>query len=595
MRPPRLVNQRPLDSASERPSVAPGGPARRIPISVDTDLQVPLTIATRYATFLSRRPISSSNRSFLVERVAGLRSLADLLEERPAPLARRATALIRELTPFNVGDIAADLASLLALQLPIEMPRDVTTSFDSPGREFLAHARRVRLVLGPAIGIGDEIICTSFPRWLQSAAPNMSIEVHSTRPDVWENVAGVGGTVKYRTHVELVSALRVPEGDIVLLADFEKPALSSSLAREGSRVKYIELSLGAGAMTVFDGSTRRLHQLAHPQDYFSNYYAFAEQAMAWLGTPASLRDEPRRTWTPRFDRPGFTIAVSPFTSKCDPSEAYWSSLLGGLLAPAWTASARILIEPGPNLATARFAETLARATRARASTPLSCEVASAALTRTLGLGDALTLFREADLVVCADTYAAHAAPASGCPTFVVAGPALERWRVPSGPVFYFSEKDAATDVARGMRRILQALDPRFADRFAAPWSPAAAERVVESTLALASALGANRGARAPWNEYHTCSAEMHAAVSSMSEWPADFGSIVSDTAYDFCLPRLHAGVRGGRAANAAAREHMRHLLIEWESSNVYKYLSVALANALRQADGPSSGQAGRSR
>lgn len=545
----------------------------------DPDLHLPLTVLLRYLFFASRRPISSSNRSFLVERVAGLRAMSAFFSNRSSPLLDDIANRIRRLTPDTLGDVMREIAPRITPKLPKRVADDVIVTERPPDAGFLGSRRRIRLILGPAIGIGDEAICLSLPSWLRAAAPDAEIHVLSTRPGLWSDVGGLAGLASYADHLVLVEALRGDGFDLVFFADFEKPALAPALSRGPAPARYVELSIGARTLDAFDTDARCLHEFSRPSAYCANYYDLALHAMRWLGTPASLRDRVspvvRERSTP--DRP-LTLVVSPFTSKHEPSAAAWSALLGALLPAAPPGSVRIVFDPGPGLATERFATALAASTRAAVASAVACDVASEPRSRTLSLPGVLRLIAEADIVICADTFAAHVAPLGGCTTLVVASQSLANWRVPHAPVFYFDDAGAPAQIARSMRRVLAAVDSRFAGGLPQrPWCTTRGRELVAATTDLAAALSTTSEPRSIVPaRYQACSALLRDLASELPDWPDDFRSLLGDRVYRRLLPPLRSIDRGdNRVARADLEAHVSHLLGAWENSNLYKYFVVA--------------------
>jgi hypothetical protein len=368
----------------------------------------------------------------------------------------------------------------------------------------------------------------------------------------------------------------------VFLADFERPALAPSLSRGPAPSRYVELSLGARTLDAFDTGLRCLHEFSRPSPYFANYYDLAEHAVRWLGTTASLRDRgcpvEKSRRQPTADGPQ-TIIVSPFTSKHEPSAPAWSALLGGLLSTAADGSILLVFDAGPSLATERFAVALAASTRASMASGIACEVASEAPARTLTLPGVLRLISHADVVICADTFAAHIAPLSGCTTLVVASQALTNWRVPHAPVFYFDDEGVPSQIARGMRRVLAARSSGFAGGWPSrPWCTPAGRGLVAATADLSAAVSAMSAASPTVLEkYVACSSLLRELISELPDWPEDFRSLVTDRAYHRLLPPLRAADRAHNRMEweADLAAHVSHLLSAWENSNLYKYLLLA--------------------
>jgi hypothetical protein len=550
--------------------------------AIDPDLHLPLTVLLRYLFFLSRRPISSSNRSFLIERVSGLRALAALIDERSGPRLGGIATAVRRLTPDTIADVTREVSQRLTPLVAPNVADDVIVTDRPPDRDVLAACRRIRLILGPGIGIGDEALCLSLPAWLRTAASDAEIHVLSTRPALWSSASAVESVERYADFVAFVEAVRDDASDLVFLADFERPGLTASLSRGQAPPRYVELSIGARTLEVFDSGVRCVHRLVRPSPYCANYYELAAYALRWLGTTASLRDRgwpiemPRSASNP--DQP-HTVVVSPFTSKYEPSEAAWSALVAALFTAAGAGTVRLVFDPGPSLVTERFASALAASARASVATGIACEVASEAPARTLTLAGVLGLIQGADVVVCADTFATHVAPLSGCLTLVVASQSLTNWRVPHAPVFYFDDEDAPSVIARGMRRVLAAFSARLANGWLArPWCTPAGRRLVAATVDLSDAVSVPPAARTGLlGAYEACSTLLREVVSELPDWPEDFRPLVTDRAYHRLLPPLRPAARMSDRPgwDDDLRAHLAHLLGVWENSNLHKYLRLA--------------------
>lgn len=563
---------------SLRPTAAFGAASR----TLDPDRQLAATILLRYLFFLRRRPISSSNRHFLVERVAGLRSLGALFADRSDALMDRVAALVRGLTPATLAHVSREIESTLTPLLSRSAADDVLVSRRPPDARVLSASRRIDVVLGPGIGIGDEVICLPIPGWLRTAAPEAEIRVRSTRPQLWSSAAGATAVHPYSDYRSLVHALQGDGADLVVLVDFEKPAVVPGVTRRGSPARFVELSLGARSLEVFDGEARTLHELDRQVPYHANYYDFVVHALRWLGTKAAVHD---RLATPRRPPGGVrTVAVSPFTSKYEPSEAAWSTLVGTLAVASWAGAVRFVFDPGPSLATERFAVALARSIRARAGREIACDVASEAPARTRGLAGVLRLLEEADVVIAADSFAAHAAPLAGCTALVLANRALRHWRVPRAPVFYFDDETAPDVVARGMRRALAAADRHFERAGETrPWTTSVGAALAANTARLVTRLDTTPAEPAcAWlGEYETCAAALRELVSEVDDWPEDFLPLLADRPYHRLLPRLSSARRLAERPGwaDALSTHAAHLVGQWENSNLYKYLVLAARSA----------------
>jgi hypothetical protein len=128
----------------------------------------------------------------------------------------------------------------------------------------------------------------------------------------------------------------------------------------------------------------------------------------------------------------------------------------------------MVLDGGKNLSTERFASALARSAQALVSRGVQVEVAAPDGGKALTLGGVFDQLQASHAVVCADSFASHAAPLFGCNALVVMRSGVENWRAPFPGSFYFDGSAPARAVGTRMRELLHALDTPLgaADRLA---------------------------------------------------------------------------------------------------------------------------------
>ncbi len=198
------------------------------------DLLLPLTLLSRYLFFLSRRPISASNTGFLDKRLHSLKSLAPLLQNREDSELDEIVSRLIGLTAANLFRHGSAIQQLLRKRTTEALPRDIVVASEAVPEEFWKPVRRCLLVLGPGIGIGDEIITFLVPSCLARLMPQAEITVLSNYEGLWDCVRCVQSIENYSNAVELLSALRNRDGgyDLVVLVDFEPPDFLPAIACE---------------------------------------------------------------------------------------------------------------------------------------------------------------------------------------------------------------------------------------------------------------------------------------------------------------------------------------------------------------------------
>lgn len=556
----------------------------RAPEPLPIELRLPLTLLSQYLFFLTRRPISRSNTHYLDRRLAGLRSLCGILSGSGLPALDEVVAGLARLTPASFQRVAPDLqlALLILLQRVRQLPEEVVVLDGPLPPAALAGSRRALLVLGPGIGIGDEIIFFPLPRWLRESCPRVEVSVLSGYGGLWEEVEGVDHVRRYDDHRTLLQALRGESPhdgyDLVLFADFEAPELYRAVCLERPPFRYVEISLGSRSAFVVEPGGRTLRRIHHVTPYFENYYAACHHLLRSLGLRVSEGDRftsLRRPPATAADG-AFRVFVSPFTSKYDPSLAYWSQLLAELGAPGTPRPLCFSIDPGAGRASERVARALARSAAARVPAGVSVEVARGGGERRLSLPAVFALLAGCQAVVCADSFAAHAAPQLGCTTLVVAQQGLEPWRVPSERSFYFRAEDPVGEVAAGMREVL-AQDA--ADRRARRAERALLSRAEEDLAALCTRLaerlddGDGGDARALSRLHRRFVAAQSLVVGALDGGRRNGSALFRDSSY-LPLPALPNG-----GLDPAARHYLRDQVERWRNTNLQKYLSGSVRGA----------------
>jgi hypothetical protein len=546
-----------------------------------------------YLFFLTRRPISASNPHYLQQRLEGLQSLCAGLLEADVPIVREAVQLLSAMNPSNFYRLAERLQyTLLPLtSATTELPRDFVISDSPPPANFLAGVRRILLLFGPAIGIGDELIFAPLPGWLKAALPDSTITVMSAYAGLWDRVNGVERMLHYTNHQGALDALRgdssVDQFDLVVFADFERPDLYHSVCYRPTIERYVELSLGAQSVFVVDNNRRWLHRTRRPVPYFANYYAGLDHLVAWLGlSPASAsRAEGvvRRVGTPPDDH--LEVYVNPFTSKYDPSESYWSHLLCSLVSGEQRRPVRLQVDPGPNATTERFALRLVRSASAHA--PFGVEFAVAEPTGT-SVGSFERIFARLErshVVVCSDSFAAHAAPLFGCTTLVVANAGVENWRVPLERTYYFGAQAKLDEVAAGMRQILARLATSESTTSSPPAQLDSAERELEGVtrqLQLLFEHGDDQTFDAMCASYQDFARVYQTVIARLPTWPPEFRALLGDVDYAAHPRTLDTSAPVPPILRPDVVLHLQDQYQQWCNTNLRKYVGMVLGTGSSQ-------------
>jgi hypothetical protein len=545
---------------------------------IAVDAKLALSLLSSYLFFLSRRPISGSNAHYLAARLAGLQSLAGTLETSGSAELADVARRLRSIQPASFGALHYSLQfQLTVLQRAPVIPPEYIISASAPPAAFYAGVRRVLLILGPAIGIGDEIILFPLPQRLTAALSRASVVVMSGYSGLWDRTAGVERVIRYSAHSEILEALRGrhPAGpfDLIVFADFEKPGLTAPICSGAETGRYIELSLGAQCATAVDHEGRRVFATSMPLDAAINYYAAMDRLTGWLGFPGGpedrYRDSMRRE--PRIHDSVFRIFVSPFTSKYEPSAVYWSQILASLFPAGPHSTVEFVLDPGTNLETERFSRSVARSAAARAQGGVQFRVARGAGSRILSLDEVFQELEQCDAAICADSFLAHAAPQFALTTLVVAKAGLENWRTPWERSYYLYLEQPLEETVAAMRVVLETT-------MRGPDLPSLAHtgqthggRLDAATRSLACALGDAPGAHG-LNGHVAEFVESYAAmVEDLPRWPRECRGLWNDVAYKGeWVWRKEPPER----KDAAAVIHLRDRVARWEQTNLRKFLRL---------------------
>lgn len=560
---------------------------------------LPALLLSRYLFFLTQRPISRSNTHYLQQRIHGLQSLAGVLANVDTPGTATAVALLRGLNPGNVRETAERLQLQLLPAARAELPPGYVVADTALPEDFLGAAGRVLLVFGPAIGIGDEIICFPLPSRVKAVNPAAEVVVLTAYEGLWDRVSGVDRHGCYRDHDHLLAALRGQDAlggfDVVVLVDFENPELYRAVTADGGIGRYAELSLGARVLAAVDNHDRWVYRPPQATGCSTNFYDTLDR-LAWaMGLPAgepAARFDTLTGRRPASDGAELVVYACPFTSKYDPSPRYWTRLLCSLLPAEPARPVRVVVDPGTNSSTRRFSAQLAQAAAAHHDgTAVTVEQATPDVRQRLSVRGVFAELDRADVVVCTDSFTAHAAPLFGCTTLVLARPGLENWRAPHPRSFHFDGDGPLADVVGGMRQVLGhhgVLRPQ--DRQVPPLG-APEQRLVAAGRDLARLLAGGHGGADGGDgssgadvervraAYSCLAAARDAVVQRLPGWPADARGLLRDEAYEIPMRRLESERPVPRWARPAVLNHMEHHWLRWRNTNLHKYLELALGEA----------------
>jgi hypothetical protein len=410
------------------------------------DQRLPVLLLSQYLLFLTRRPISEANLHFLTSRLRALQSLEAVFAGSGHPVLDRVVRQLRQLHPaaFRRLGAALQLSLIPLVRGAMQLPGDVVVQDSTPPADWMKDIKRALVVFGPGIGIGDELILTPLPAWLKTAADGASVTTLSGYRGFWDRVEAVDHARQYSSNLDILTALRgVPpydEFDLVVFVDFEAPELYRALASDARRkTRYLEISVGARSAFYFDAERRWLYRLHHVTPYFTNYYHALHQTLMRLGLSPHATGHFNGFVTRREQKASdrLDVFVTPFTSKYDPSVAYWGRLLSAAAQHPGPYPVCLHLDTGNTWRTQRFAIELARGLAATVPSNVEVRLASDRTPPALSLPHVYDYLDRCHAIICADSFAAHAGPLFDCLTLVLAKSDLTNWRVPFEKSFYF--------------------------------------------------------------------------------------------------------------------------------------------------------------
>lgn len=560
---------------------------------------MPLLLLSRYLFFLTRRPISNSNLHYLEERIKGLRSLAGVLESANIARLQEVIDAINSVRPANFARIAPSLQNNLSALVTGDgrggprFPRNLVTSYSAPPATFFDGVDSVLLILGPDIGIGDEIIFFPLPGWIKASHADLHLTVLSAYKGLWSRVSDVDEARYYTDYLSLLGALRgaapFDGADLIILADFERPCLHEALCYEPKIDRFVELSLGTHSAYALDRRRGWLYCKNGSLPYFTNYYFGLNQLAQWLGLAPRITDRLSaiaRTASDKRIEDRLRIFVSPFTSKYNPSQMYWSRVLASLFRSAPERPVEFVLDAGPNPATESFASAVKRSAQARIPRGVTIEIARTEGKRVLNLDGVFSEMERAHVVICADSFAAHAAPLFGCTTLVLAASGLENWRVPLPTSFYFNTEYHFDLVIEGMRRVLGGLGIEGLHNCSTPLL-STDEQELDATTEQLHRLFESDGRKASDLVracYEKWDRSYQSALTGLAKWPREFSGLLRDFDYDGGL--LQPGSQNLDAGELSADmlAHLQDQLEQWENTNLRKYLRMVFNGSGRSID-----------
>lgn len=409
-----------LAGSSERKGLALRPPRRFLRL---------LHLVQQHAAAVAFRPISFGNRSYLEERVSDIANLREEIEAampslRPEwkTLSEYLCGLLRDITLHSKKKDYVQVVKGVDQTHYRRFWEQAVTPIPAPCRTLLRRKyRKIVAVLGPAIGLGDEISAVDFLQALRRKYPKTPMDLHTYYPALWrirdpkaEVHSLVGRPMRVFDCVDDV--VRRHGADDVLIVYVNFTGLQFHLAFSLEKVKpdIVEVAVGKSALWFApkDGGPilfRQTMDLLYPDNYRGVSQVcgtlmgerFARKASPWI-RPAGKSRERRE----------FKIMLSPFTSKpiiLAPQD--WVSLVHATLKTGHEARkpVRCQVLPGLSEHSKNYARQIVEEAKKAPRAGLVFELLNGGknVTPDESFRQIYEAMSKSDLVLGIDTYTAH--------------------------------------------------------------------------------------------------------------------------------------------------------------------------------------------
>jgi hypothetical protein len=234
-----------------------------------------------------------------------------------------------------------------------------------------------------------------------------------------------------------------------------------------------------------------------------------------------------------------------------------------------------IIDPGPNAVTRHFAGEVARSAASRGNPRTSFDVAGSP---NLSIDGVLNELEQARVVICADSFTAHAAPLMNCTTLVVANPGLENWRVPFQKSFYFDALLPIDALCTGIQQIFSHFGTEPPQSLFRPVISEVESQMIDATYDLQSLL--DQGDQAPLQElvsrYNDLSSMARAASLRLAHWSPGSRALLSDIHYENSFRLIQDEDAANGRYSQAIYHFVQNAVLGWRSTNLFKYLSLVI-------------------
>ncbi len=391
-------------------------------------------VARNILITLLGRPISVSNTAYIVSSLRSLQAIATAIEDIDSEIRpcyrneyRRFAALLKETVRHPTPPRLAAMRHYIENDLPLysklrQMPYDFGTCPPRPlkGRSY----SRMLVMIGPGIGIGDEVSFTTFFRSLRDHfhIPAARAEIYTFSPGLWQTLAPefairglAGAPLGFFARLRRRLKTTPPSEVLIIYASFMGQEMHRCLLPYREQLDVIEVALASGqAWLKLRGQGRGVTHRGRDQKTPNMIRALEELLHHLLGQKPRIASRSTLSYRLKSGKV-FRIFVNPFTSKFSPLKPeHWAQFIRDVrsaLPRSTLLSCRL--SPGLSPWCLEYARQIVRATAQLVPDNIKLSILSESDGVKLNSENAIQemhkALAKADLVLAIDTYTAHLA------------------------------------------------------------------------------------------------------------------------------------------------------------------------------------------
>jgi len=382
-------------------------------------------LAREHAAAVAYRPISFGNKGYLEERVADLQQIGSAIND-----------LLPRLKPvwrIMAGHVSQLLANISGDQKKKAFDRIVQDCDRTKYKEYWFHEityvpaserplltgpyDRILMVIGPGIGLGDEISCMELILSLRMKFPKAEFEFYGYYSGVWTHADST-----FKTHslvkrpmmafecVDQVMADENRHNLLVVYINFTGLCFHLAFCLDRIRPDIVEIAVGQGKMW-FMPRDRSPVQVVHAMDplYAENYGALRQISHRLVGPVTGSVNKTGKICSTEE----FRIVISPLTSKpIFLTPADWANIIEKTLCQVTNRKpVSCLVLPGMSASSADYAREIVDRTTVKDISEFNIRVLASGgpLSSETAFPTVYHALNQAHLLIGIDTYTSHLA------------------------------------------------------------------------------------------------------------------------------------------------------------------------------------------